>query len=83
MIIRYLKDRLQDKEVNSYQWLLTHEMWVNVLTKEMKMPSGFESVLWDNVLDLPGDKINSVQAVDGEIWMENIRNRKVLISAGD
>ena len=44
----------------------------------MKMPSGLESVLLDNFLDLPGERINKVQAVDGEIPMENIRNRKVL-----
>ena len=42
-------------------------MWVDVLTKEMKMPSGLESVLLDNVLDLPGERINKVKAVVGEI----------------
>ena len=53
-------------------------MWADVLTKDMKMPSGLESVLVDNVVDLPGDKRNKVQAVYREIWIENIRNRKVL-----
>ena len=47
----------------------------------MRTPSGLESVLLDNVLDLPGDKINLVPAVDREIRMENIRNRKILIPA--
>lgn len=62
-----LKDRLRDKEIESYQWLPTDDMWADVLMKEMKMPSGLESVLLNNVLDLPGDKINKVQAVHGEI----------------
>ena len=53
------------------------------LTKEMKMPSGLESVLLDNVLALPGNKINLVQAVDREILMENMQNRKVLIPVED
>ena len=58
-------------------------MWADVVTTEMKMSSGLKSVLLDNVLDLPRDKINLVQAVDGEIHMKNIRNRKVWIAAKD
>ena len=42
---------IQDKEVNSYQWLPTHKMWVDILTTEMKMPSGLELVLLNNILD--------------------------------
>ena len=53
-------------------------MWADILMKEMKMPAGLESFLLDNGLDLPGEKINKEQAVDGDIWMENIRNRKVV-----
>ena len=60
MTVRDLKNCLRDKEIDSYQWLPPHEMWADVLTKEIKMPSGFESVLLDNVLDLPGESINKV-----------------------
>ena len=77
MMIWDLKDHLQDKEVSSYQWLPKHEMWVDVLTKEMKMPAGLESMLLDNVLDLPGNKLNLIRVVNREIQMENIRNRKI------
>ena len=49
MTVRDLKDHLRDKEIDSYQWLPTHEMWTDVLTKEMKMPVGLESVLLDNI----------------------------------
>ena len=45
-----------------------------------KMPSGLESVLLDNLLDLPKESINKVKAVEGEIRMHNIQNRKVLSS---
>lgn len=56
---------------------------MDVLTREIKMPSGLESVPLDNVLDLPEDKINLVQTVDREIRMENIRKRKVLLPIED
>ena len=45
----------------------------------MKIPSGLESLLLDNALDLPDKKTNLVRSVNREIQMENIRNRKVLI----
>ena len=76
--VREFKDCLRDKEIESYQWPPTHEMWADVLTKEMKMPADLESDLLDKVFDLPGERINKVLAVDGEIQMENIRNKKVM-----
>ena len=51
---------LWDKKIDSYQWLPTHEIWADVLTKGMKMLAGLESALLDNVLDLPGEMINIV-----------------------
>ena len=50
-------------------------MWADVLTKEMKIPPGLDSVLAMNRMELPDTDINRVGAVDGEIKMENIRNR--------
>ena len=51
----------------------------DVLTKEMKMLSGLEATLLDNLLELPDDKINIVCVVDGEIHLANIRNRKIIL----
>ena len=50
-------------------------MWADVLTKEMRIPSSLEKVLSENEMDLPNCHINKVKAVDGEVRMENIRNR--------
>ena len=75
MTVRELKDRLLEGEIESYAWLPTEQMWADVLTKEMRIPSGLEKVLCMNEMDLPNCNINKVKAVDGEIRMENIRNR--------
>ena len=50
--MRDLKDCLRDKEIDSYQWLPTHEMWADVLTKKMKMPADLESLLLDILICL-------------------------------
>ena len=42
---------------------------------EMKIPSKLEKVLRMNEMELPNCNINKVMALDGEIKMENIRNR--------
>ena len=75
MTVRELKDRLLEGEIESYAWLPTEQMWADVLTKEMRIPSGLEKVLCMNEMDLPNCNINKVKAVDGEVRMENIRNR--------
>ena len=75
MTVRDLKDRLLEGEIVSYAWLPTEQMWADALTKEMKIPSGLERVLRMNEMKLPDCNINRVKAVDGEIKMENIRNR--------
>ena len=43
-----------------------------MLNKEIKIPSGLESVLLDNLLDLPKESVNKVKAIEGEIRMHNI-----------
>ena len=75
MTVWELKDRLLEGEIESYTWLPTEQMWADILTKEMRIPSGLEKVLCMNKMDLPNCNINKVKAVDGEIRMENIRNR--------
>ena len=75
MMVRELKDRLLEGEVASYAWLPMEEMWADALTKEMRIPPGLDKVLATNKMELPDCNINKVRAVDGEIQMENIRNR--------
>ena len=77
MAVWELKDRLFNGEISSYSWLPTERMWEDVLTKEMRLPDGFEKVLLENEMDLPGTNVNKVKAVKGEVRMENIRNQSV------
>lgn len=70
-----LKKRLVDRDVFSYSWLLTKDMWADMMTKEMQLPPALENVILKNVVDLPQPLINEVRAVGTEIWMMNIRNR--------
>ena len=77
MAVWELKDKLLDGEVKSYAWLPTVDMWVDVLTKEMRMPGALEDVLTRNVMVLPKTNVNEVKAFDGEVRMENIWNRMV------
>ena len=81
-MVRELKDRLLEGEILSYAWLPTEHMWADVLTKEMRLPDMFEKVLKENEMDLPSIHINKVRAVEGEIRMENIRNRGVVEDTG-
>ena len=53
MMVKDLKDCLHDGEIESYQWLPTHEMWADILTKEKKICLGLESALLLNILDIP------------------------------
>ena len=45
MTIVDLKERLIQGEILLYAWLPTDMMWADMLTKEMKLPSGLEDVL--------------------------------------
>ena len=48
-----LKERLVDGDVFSYSWLPTKDMWADMMTKEMQLPSSLENVILKNVMDLP------------------------------
>ena len=52
MTIVDLKDWLIQGDILSYAWLPTEMMWVDILTKEMKLPPGLENVLVNNEMDL-------------------------------
>ena len=55
-----LKERLVDGDVFSYSWLPTKDMWADMMTKEMQLPSSLENVILKNVRDLPQPLINEV-----------------------
>ena len=73
--MRKLKDRLLEGEVLSYGWLPNDHMWADILIKEMRLPEALEKVLKMNEMELPDVHVNEVKTVDGEVRMENIRNR--------
>ena len=50
------------KEIESYQWLPTHEMWADVLTKEKKIPEGLKDVFVKNKMRLVDTSVNRVVA---------------------
>ena len=70
-----LKERLVDRNIFSYSWLPTKNMWADMMTKEMQLPPALEDVFLKNDLDLPQPLVNEVRAVGTEIRMKNISNR--------
>ena len=75
MTVVDLKERLVDGDIYSYSWLSTKDMWADMMTKEMKLPSSLEDVFLKIVMDLPKLLVNEVRAVGMEICMTNIRNK--------
>ena len=71
-----LKERLLKDKVSSYAWLPAQSMWVDILTKEKKIPLELEDVLMENRMNLGEIGINKVLAFGQEVRMTNIRNRK-------
>ena len=67
-----LKERLVDKDIQSYSWLPTQDMLADVLTKEMRLPQALESVFLKNEFSLSQPLVNEVKAVGTEIRMVNI-----------
>ena len=58
-----LKERLVDKDIQSYSWLPTQDMLADVLTKEMKIPQALEDVIFKNEISLSKPLVNEVKAV--------------------
>ena len=77
MTVVDLKERLMDRDVYSYSWLPTNNMWPDMMTNKMKLPSSLEDVILKNVMDFPNPLVNEVRAVGTEIRMTNIRNRQL------
>ena len=70
-----LKERLVDRDIQSYSWLPTQDMLADVLTKEMQIPQALEDVILKNEISLSQPLVNEVKAVGTEIRMVNICNR--------
>ena len=70
-----LKEKLLEGEIYSYSWLPTNNIWADMLTKEMELPTALEDVILKNNMVLPLPLVNEVRAIGTEIRMNNIRNR--------
>ena len=70
-----LKERLVERDIQSYSWLPTQNMLADVLTKEMQIPQALEDVILKNEISLSQPLVNEVKAVGPEIRMVNICNR--------
>ena len=71
----YLKEHLRNGNIESYSWLGTKEMLADVLTKEMKMPEILREFMQKGLFRFGKNEVNRVHSVNGEVRMENIRNR--------
>ena len=75
--VQELKDVLIDKEIECYGWLSSKDMIADMLTKEMKMNDDIGELLLNNNFHIKNPEVNLVKAIDDELKMFNIRNRKV------
>ena len=73
-----LKERLVEGDITLYSWLSTDSMWADILTKEMRLLSGLEKVIKNNIMDLPETTVNQVKTFGRDIRMTNIRNRMTM-----
>merc|ERR1712239_2027 len=76
MLVKEMKDKLRDGEIDSYQWVSTKKIWADGLTKEMPMTDGIRNLLKNGKCDMVQEHTNKVICQDDEIKMINIRNRK-------
>ena len=70
-----LKERLLSGEFTSIAWLLTKNMWTDLLTKETKLPEAPEDILIKNAMNIGDTSINEVKAHVQEVRMSSIWNR--------
>ena len=75
-VIMDLKERLLSGEITSIVWLLTKDMWADLLTKETKLPKALEDILAGKDMRIENAFINEVKAHGHEVRMSNICNRR-------
>ena len=71
-----LKQKLEEKEVESYGWLQDEDMVADILTKEMKDKFGVSGILRDNKLKCVKTSDNTVTVEDGEFVMKGRKLRE-------
>ena len=77
-----LKQKLEEKDVESYGWLQDEEMVADILMKEMKDKFRLDEIIKENRLRCVQNNDNIVTAEDGEFIMrgrklrEKIQKRK-------
>ena len=69
-----LKQKLEEKDVESYGWLQDEEKVADILTKEMKDKFGLDEIIKENRLRCMQNNDNIVMVEDGEFIM---RGRKL------
>ena len=74
--VQELKDVLTNGEITSIASLTTNDMLAYGLTKERKMSEDMKDLVSKNVSRLAHSSVNEIRALDNEIRMFNIRNRK-------
>ena len=64
-----LKQKLEQKDVDSYGWIQDEEMVADILTKDMKDKLGLNGIIMENRLCCVTSDDNKVTAEDGEFVM--------------
>ena len=70
-----LKQKLETKEIQSYEWITDQEMIADILTKEKRTKEGLEDVLRMGRLDIVNRNHNIVVEENGEFLMKNPRTK--------
>ena len=68
-----LKEKLIEKEVESYSWLDTRDMIADVLTKECKENDAITEILSKGKLRVASNEENLVHFENGEFKLENVK----------
>ena len=68
-----LKERHVDGDIFSYSWLPTKNMWADMMTKEMELPSALENVFLENEMALPKPLMNDWNRYKNEQYKEQAK----------
>ena len=66
-----LKQKLEEKDIESYEWLTDDFMVADILTKEKKSKEGVDDIVLKNHLPVVNKGYNLVVEEDGEFLMKN------------
>ena len=71
-----LKQKLETKDIQSYEWLTDENMIADILTKEKKSKDGLEEMLRHNTLKAVNGSANIVVEENGEFMMKNATTKE-------